>query len=673
MTRNKYIDTFISGSLEVTSGISGRTLSYDGEDTDLRYTLSGYVVPSGNYATVEQGHNLWAASGNLQTSGDYTTKTEVQANYLRLDTSNDPLTGELDVSGTVWIRSGDGQETVHLRLGNFIGLPNSAAYEFATDDATGDFLYIDSRRFAHQTRFRRNSSGGTRNVAEIFSSPITGSRLQLWGDDQDNTIGIQLRVGGHTYFNSGNVGIGLTSPSELLSIQGNVKLEAAGNKYIGFNNDSIELKFVDFYTSTANQFGQGQLFNELWFGAINGNPTKRIGFYLEIPNKGAPDAAGGGGIQATNDKMAIHTSGVDIADTLYVTGDVNTEGALRYQTQDTDDRYAFSGNLAPSGNYATVDQGHILWQASGSYATSGDYATVTQGHNLWLGSGLYAVSGDYATVSQGHELWKSDADFFQPSGFQVPSGNYATVTQGHQLWQASGNYQTSGDYTTKSEVQANYLRLDTSNDPLTDTLTIDRSSGNQLKLTRAGAPNDANFSMTAGGTLNIGSEGGFSLLSSGIPIVAQRTFGITGGMTVFTVKAQRPAALAQAQNAVIFSMQDTNDAGTLRTVAQFKAIMNDPTAGAVSSSFSLLATSGNVSRDILRLKGLEGRVGILDTTPSYTLDVGGDINTQAVLRIGGEDTDDRYKSALQLTALIGTMVSGQLISFDGTEFKAVDP
>jgi len=141
-----------------------------------------------------------------------------------------------------------------------------------------------------------------------------------------------------------------------------------------------------------------------------------------------------------------------------------------------------SGYQVPSGDYATVGQGHILWQASGLYAVSGDYATVTQGHMLWKSasdffqpSGYQVPSGDYATVTQGHILWltqgegdtlyKSSSDFFQPSGYQVPSGDYATVTQGYNLWMASGIFETSGQSATTI---ANHVAL---SDPHTQYLT----------------------------------------------------------------------------------------------------------------------------------------------------------------------------------------------------------
>lgn len=111
---------------------------------------------------------------------------------------------------------------------------------------------------------------------------------------------------------AGNVGIGTNYLPEKFNVSGNVYLTASGGQFKAFNEDSVKLKHVNWYISNNDQWGQGQLYHEMWFGGINTSPLRRIGFYLDVPDKGATNAAGGTGAQATNGRMYVDMNGVKI-------------------------------------------------------------------------------------------------------------------------------------------------------------------------------------------------------------------------------------------------------------------------------------------------------------------------------------------------------------------------
>lgn len=110
---------------------------------------------------------------------------------------------------------------------------------------------------------------------------------------------------------SGNVGIGTNYLPEKLNISGNVQLATSGGQFKAYNEDSIKLKHINWYLSNNDQWGQGQMWHELWFGGISGNSLRRIGFYLDVPNNGGKESTNPQ-LQATNGRMYIDVNGVKI-------------------------------------------------------------------------------------------------------------------------------------------------------------------------------------------------------------------------------------------------------------------------------------------------------------------------------------------------------------------------
>lgn len=122
------------------------------------------------------------------------------------------------------------------------------------------------------------------------------------------------------------------------------KVEGTGGQFVAFNEDTVKLKHVNWYSSNDRQYGQGQLWYQQWFGAIEPSDSgaqggRRIGFFFHEPNKGASDADGGTGAHPTNTHMfldlggmTLQTGSLDItAGTLSVTGSDGNSGAASFE------------------------------------------------------------------------------------------------------------------------------------------------------------------------------------------------------------------------------------------------------------------------------------------------------------------------------------------------------
>jgi hypothetical protein len=90
---------------------------------------------------------------------------------------------------------------------------------------------------------------------------------------------------------AGNLGIGDFAATEKLSVAGNVKLTTTGSKFAAYNEDSKTIKFANWYASDSDQYGMGQLYYEMWFGAINAASQRQIGFYTDLPDNGIGSSA----------------------------------------------------------------------------------------------------------------------------------------------------------------------------------------------------------------------------------------------------------------------------------------------------------------------------------------------------------------------------------------------
>ena len=122
------------------------------------------------------------------------------------------------------------------------------------------------------------------------------------------------------------------------------KVEGSGGQFVAHNEDTVKLKHVNWYSSNDRQYGQGQLWYQQWFGAIEPSNAgaqggRRIGFFFDKPNFGASDADGGTSAHPTNTHMYLDRTGMFLqtgslevhAGNLSITGSGGTSGPASFE------------------------------------------------------------------------------------------------------------------------------------------------------------------------------------------------------------------------------------------------------------------------------------------------------------------------------------------------------
>ena len=178
---------------------------------------------------------------------------------------------------------------------------------------------------------------GNMRLAETVTLGLSGSNF--FGLDADNEM--HVTAGGVLSYkvkNDGNVEFQTAVTSS------HFKVEGTGGQFVAFNEDTVKLKHVNWYSSNDRQYGQGQLWYQQWFGAIEPSDSgaqggRRIGFFFHKPNAGASDADDGSGAHATNTHayfnlqgMTLQTGSLDVtAGTFSVTGSDGNSGAASFE------------------------------------------------------------------------------------------------------------------------------------------------------------------------------------------------------------------------------------------------------------------------------------------------------------------------------------------------------
>jgi hypothetical protein len=169
------------------------------------------------------------------------------------------------------------------------------SYSFPTSDGTSGQTLV-------------TNGSGLLTFSDVVSS-AGGSNTQL----QYNNSGSFAGSANLTWDNSGGADSNGLLTSQNLTVSNRLSLGGSGSQFFAYNEDTVKVKFANWYSSNTRQYGQGQLWYEQWFGAIDdtsGAANRRIGFYLETPDKGSSDASGGTGAHPENARMWIDVNSV---------------------------------------------------------------------------------------------------------------------------------------------------------------------------------------------------------------------------------------------------------------------------------------------------------------------------------------------------------------------------
>jgi len=297
---------YITSSSDITGNAATATYAVNaGFSTNAGYAHTAGISTTSDFAT----NSSYAHVAGIAT---YATTAGVATNAQGLTgtpsiTVSNITASQLDVSGitTASSFSGDG----------------STLSGIVTQIAAGDNISIDQGTGVVTIT-------GLANTAHVRAETLTVSGVSTFSDDA----------------NFQNVSVG-----------GTLSLSGAGSQFFAFNEDTVKVKFANWYSSNDRQYGMGQLWFETWFAAIDNNPSqslrdeRRIGFYLEQPNNGSSDSGGTSNLHPTNDRMHIDINGVFVRDNFEVSGDANVTGISTFQSN-----VNIGGTLSLSGSDLTA-------------------------------------------------------------------------------------------------------------------------------------------------------------------------------------------------------------------------------------------------------------------------------------------------------------------------------
>ena len=236
---------------------------------------------------------------------------------------------------------------------------NKTSATFNADGAV-DLYYNNS------TKFETIATGAT-VYGTMFATAFSGdgSGLTNVGMDTSNVSANTLVVSGVSTF-TGDVN------ANNVSVGGTLSLSGSGSQFFAYNEDTIKVKFANWYSSNDRQYGMGQLWFETWFGAIDNQAARanrRIGFYLDEPNAGSTDS-GTPGQHPTNDRAHIDINGLYVDNNLEVNENLLVVGIATFQ-----------GNVSIAGTLTyedveNIDSVGLITARSGVRITGGGLDVV---------------------------------------------------------------------------------------------------------------------------------------------------------------------------------------------------------------------------------------------------------------------------------------------------------
>jgi hypothetical protein len=249
---------------------------------------------------------------------------ELDNDYLRLDASNDPITGDLDINAGLDVQDNFSVDTNTLfvdsskeRVGIGINSPDTKLHVKDGDSGANPFTNTLVTFEDDQNWYFSLLKPAGAETGFLFAEPASGLKGGIIFDNTLTPNGFQFRIDNSNKMvidSNGNVGIGTTSPSEQLTIAGNMNLQNDSDKLFFGQAKDVSINFNGTQTQFTNEVGSGD-----WVF-----PTGNIGIGTTSPGQnivGSFDYPAGVTIlhlDNTQPRMIIRGStdaGIDLIDT----------------------------------------------------------------------------------------------------------------------------------------------------------------------------------------------------------------------------------------------------------------------------------------------------------------------------------------------------------------------
>lgn len=459
--------TIDATGLTVNGALVSGTLNVTGTATFANISTPGTLTVGGNTT-------LGDAAGDTTTING--TAVSIP-NNLNIDSNTLTVNATTDVVG-INTTTPDGSTSLHI---------SSAGTEFPI------FLDRYTASASNQMSIVQRTARGTQgSPSAVQTSDIIGAvtaraygatafspdyraglfyrATQTWTDTAQGTgIGIFVTPNGSitpaekiTVLNSGNVGINDVSPSDPLSVGGNIRssntitafnqmrLGATNGQFVAFTEDNKTTKFANYFISNSDQSGMGRLFLENYLCMINTNASRRLGFYLDLPDFGTASTL------TTNANMYIKPTGVEIRDALTVDGGTFSVDATNNRAGFGTTTPGFPVHIASQ----STTQPHLMVDQAAAAATGpsiglraarGTLAspTATQSADQLgvvgfrgRGSTVYSTADRAAVVATASQTWTDTAQGSQLDFFTT--GNGTTTTSARMTVQQDGRVVVPG-------------------------------------------------------------------------------------------------------------------------------------------------------------------------------------------------------------------------------------